>query len=65
MTKNIGKLDKTIRVVLGIAILALGLWFKSWWGLIGLLPLVTALAGWCPPYSLLGISTNKTGQPQQ
>ena len=63
MTKNIGTLDKTIRIILGIAILALGLWLKSWWGLIGLLPLATALVGWCPPYALLGISTCKTDQP--
>ena len=63
MTKNIGKLDKTIRIIVGVVILALGLWLKSWWGLIGLLPIATALAGWCPPYSLLGISTNKTARP--
>lgn len=65
MTKNIGTLDKTIRIILGIVILALGLWLKSWWGLIGLLPLATALVGWCPPYSLLGINTCKADQPQE
>jgi predicted RND superfamily exporter protein len=57
MKKNIGTTDRTIRIIAGIIIIALGVWFKSWWGLIGLLPLATALIGWCPPYALLGIST--------
>jgi len=65
MTKNIGTRDKTIRIIVGIVILALGVWLKSWWGLIGLLPLATAIVGWCPPYSLLGISTCKTDQSQE
>ncbi len=62
MTKNIGKIDKWIRIVLGIALLSMLLWVPGglkWLGLIGLIPLVTALIGFCPLYSLLGISTNK------
>ena len=65
MTKNIGKMDKWIRIGLGIALLSMLLWVPGglkWLGLIGLIPLVTALIGFCPLYSLLGISTNKTSE---
>ncbi len=60
MTKNIGSIDRIIRVIVGLFILSLLFWGpKSLWGLLGLLPLITAAVGWCPPYSLLGISTCK------
>jgi len=43
-------------------LIVLGFVFRSWWGLLGLLPLVTALVGWCPAYvpfklSTLGVKT--------
>jgi len=58
MKKNIGSIDRTIRIIAGIAILSLVfVGPKSLWGLIGLLPLITGLIGWCLPYQLLGIST--------
>ncbi len=60
MQKNIGKTDKTIRIIVGLAIIAIGLYFQSWWGAIGLVPLGTALINWCPPYALFGINTGKT-----
>ena len=58
--KNEGSLDRLIRVVVGIG--ALSLLFvlhgpAHWFGLIGLVPLLTGLAGVCPMYSLLGIRT--------
>lgn len=59
MTANVGGTDKAIRIVAGIVILALGLVFKSFWGLVGLLPLLTGLVGFCPAYVLFGISTCK------
>jgi len=62
MKKNIGTVDRWVRVVLGLAILSLLLWAPGglrWLGLIGLIPLVTALLGFCPLYVLSGISTNK------
>ncbi len=60
MMKNIGSIDRIIRIVLGLAVISLVFWGpKSYWGLLGLIPLGTALFGWCPPYSLLGISTYK------
>lgn len=59
MKKNVGKVDKTIRIVVGIVIILIGILARSWWGIIGILPIITAIIGWCPPYQLLGISTCK------
>lgn len=60
MVKNMGSADKVIRIILGVVIIALGIYFQSLWGLIGILPLFTALVGWCPAYMPFGISTCKT-----
>jgi len=57
MTCNMGKADRVLRAVGGVIILALGLYFQSWWGLVGLIPLATSLVGWCPAYAPFGIST--------
>jgi hypothetical protein len=58
MTQNVGGLDRAIRAILGLVLLSLVfVGPKTAWGWIGLIPLATALLGWCPPYSLLGIST--------
>jgi len=55
---NIHPIERVVRGVAGVAVLSLVAWGpKSLWGLLGLLPLATALTGWCPPYSLLGIAT--------
>jgi len=56
--RNEHMVDRTVRVLLGIALLAL--YFtgpKTAWGLIGVIPLVTGVAGSCPLYTLLGIRT--------
>ncbi|MCB1645543.1 MAG: DUF2892 domain-containing protein [Pseudomonadales bacterium] len=57
MKQNVGGADRIIRIIVGLAVIAAGVWFQSWWGAVGLVPLGTALVGWCPPYALLGIST--------
>ena len=57
MKANMGSADRWIRVIIGLGILALGFTFKSWWGLIGLLPLATAAFGFCGLYTLLGVNT--------
>ena len=56
-TEAIATLDRTIRILAGITLLAAGYYFKSWWGLIGVLPITTGLAGFCPAYLPFGLST--------
>ena len=60
MEKNVGVIDKGLRIVVGLVILAIGLYFQNWWGAIGLIPLVTGLVNWCPLYRILGLNTCKT-----
>lgn len=62
MQKNVGGIDKGIRIVVGIAVIAAGVLYQTWWGALGVIPLATALMGWCPPYAILGINTCKTKQ---
>ena len=58
MNKNVGGLDRIIRITVGLALIAaaatgtIGLW-----GWVGVVPLLTGLMGWCPPYKLLGVNT--------
>ena len=59
MTCNIGKTDKVVRIVAGVVIAALGIAFKSWWGLLAVIPLGTAASGWCPLYVPFKMSTAK------
>jgi hypothetical protein len=63
MKKNIGDIERLIRLVAGLAIVLL--FFvgpKTPWALLGIVPVVTGLAGWCPPYTLLGINTRKKSE---
>lgn len=62
MKTNMGKTDRIIRFVIGLVIIVWGIATGSWWGLIGLIPLLTAFVNWCPLYTLLGISTNKASK---
>ena len=57
MKTNVGTLDRIVRVILGLAILAAGYYYKSWFGLIGIVPLLTAFVGFCPAYVPFGLST--------
>jgi hypothetical protein len=57
MTCNMGKGDRIFRGIVGIAALAAGLYFRSWWGLLGLILLGTAVVGFCPAYLPFGINT--------
>ena len=55
---NVGKLDRILRVIVGLVLISL--YFvgpQTPWGLIGIIPLVTALIGFCPAYTLFGIKT--------
>ncbi len=61
MTTNVGTIDRALRIVAGLALIALAATGTiGVWGYIGVVPLATALIGWCPAYSLLGIKTCKT-----
>ncbi len=59
MKQNVGNPDKIIRIILAIIIAALGIYYKNWWGLVALIPLITAFIGFCPFYPLFKISTKK------
>jgi hypothetical protein len=64
MKVNIGTVDRVVRVIVGLAIIGVGIYFRSWWGLIGLAPLLTAAVRFCPAYVPFGMNTCKTGAPQ-
>jgi hypothetical protein len=59
MLKNVGNADRYIRIVLGIAFIISGVLLQSWWGLIGLVLILTAGLSFCPIYAVLGLSTCK------
>ena len=59
MKKNVGTVDRTARLIVGIIVIVLGVVFKSWLGIIGIIPVGTALAGNCPLYTLFGMSSCK------
>ncbi len=63
MTANVGTIDRAIKIVVGVLLIAFALrlgfpetgW--NWIGWIGVIPIVTAIFGYCPAYSLIGLST--------
>ena len=64
MSANVGLTDRVLRIVFGLALIAvaLGLFgpaYQTAWGWIGLIPLATGLVSWCPAYALLGIRACK------
>lgn len=62
MKQNVGKLDRWIRIVLGVALLSLLVFLNGsirWIGLIGLIPLITGILNFCPIYALLHINTKE------
>ena len=61
MNKNVGIIDRALRAIAGLALIALAAnGVIGIWGWIGVVPLATALIGWCPAYTLFGIKTCKT-----
>jgi membrane protein implicated in regulation of membrane protease activity len=64
MNKNEGSIDRGIRIVVGLVLLALVfVGPQSMWGWLGLVPLTTGLVGFCPLYKVLGLSTCATRKP--
>lgn len=61
MINNVGGSDKLLRIILSMVIMGAGFYIPSWWGLLGLFPLFTAIGAWCPLYSIIGLSTCPSG----
>jgi hypothetical protein len=60
MQKNIHPVERVIRVVVGLVLTTFAfLGPANPWFLLGMIPVLTGLTGWCPPYQLLGINTCK------
>jgi hypothetical protein len=58
MRQNEGTLDRTVRIVGGLAILSLAfVGPQTPWAYLGIVPIITGTIGWCPAYTLFGIST--------
>lgn len=57
MKPNVGGIDRILRILAGLAILGAGYYFKSWWGLIGIVPILTGTFRFCPAYLPFGLST--------
>jgi hypothetical protein len=63
MTKNVGGIDRILRIIVGLGLIAFALFSThelAPWGWVGVVPLGTALIGWCPAYLPFGIKTCKT-----
>lgn len=60
MKCNVGGTDRMIRIVAGVVIILLGFYFQSWWGAVGIVPILTGALRWCPAYVPLGFSTCAT-----
>lgn len=62
MEKNVGGVDRKVRIVVGLLVLSLFfvLGEYRWWALLGAVPLLTGLIGWCPAYLPFGIRTCPT-----
>ena len=59
MKCNVGKTDRMLRIIAGLALIGWGVATQNIWGAIGLVPLATGLIRWCPAYVPLKISTDK------
>ncbi len=57
MKTNIGCMDRIIRIIVGVAAIVAGYLYHNWWGLLGLIPLLTAMTRFCPLYVPLGLNT--------
>lgn len=59
MKRNVGSTDRILRLLVGIGIAIVGVIFESYWGLIGVVLMATAIFSLCPIYLMLGIRTTK------
>ncbi len=64
MKFNVGGMDRILRIVVGLVLIALAVTGAiSWWGWLGVIPLATGLFRFCPAYSLLGMNTCPLKKP--
>jgi hypothetical protein len=66
MAVNVGGIDRAARILVGLALLSLFFLLEGnarYWGLVGLVPLLTGLTRSCPAYSLFGINTCPAKKP--
>jgi len=63
MKQNVGGIDRTLRVIVGLAVVAWGVMAQNWFGAIGIIPIFTAAIGWCPAYLPFGLSSCKVPDP--
>lgn len=56
---NVGKTEQAIRITIGAGIIIAGLYYRRWWGLIGLAPIITGTTRYCPANAVLGIKNCK------
>lgn len=59
MKTNVGGIDRILRLLIGLGILVAGWYYHSWFGLIGLVPILTAIIRFCPAYLPLGLNSCK------
>ena len=65
MKTNVGTIDRALRVIVGLVLIALAATGTvGWWGYIGIVPLLTGLFRFCPAYGLLGMNTCHMKQPK-
>lgn len=57
MTINVGSTDRILRIIAGLIIIGVGVYYSSWWGAVGLIPLLTGIFRFCPAYKLLGMNS--------
>ena len=57
MKPNVGSIDRALRFIVGVAVLCAGYYYQSWWGLVGIVPLLTSVFRICPAYIPLGLSS--------
>jgi len=62
MKPNMGTIDRALRIVVGLGLIAYGVVNQSWIGAIGAIPLLTAFVRFCPLYCPLGINTMGKGE---
>ena len=59
LKKNVGYVDSIIRVIVGAMIVGIGLYFDSWWGFLGLIPVFSGVVSFCPVYRMLNMDTSR------